>query len=108
MRAVAAGAHEAAGHGARVFTALEDRLSGNERRDIAIDALHKAATTGRHVVNEFGHGGPQPAEVDQVDVGAQARRETATIGQIEEIRGLAGLALDQKFQRQTWSDRKAA
>jgi hypothetical protein len=45
VRAVAAGAHEAAGHGARVFTVLEDRLSGNERRDIAIDALHKAATT---------------------------------------------------------------
>ena len=84
-----------------MFTALEDRLSGDERRDIAVDALHKAATAGRHVVNEFGHGEPQPVEVDQVDVGAQAGRKTAAIGQTEEIRGLAGLALDQKLERQT-------
>jgi hypothetical protein len=30
-------------------------------------------------VNEFGHGQPQPVEVDQVDVGSQAGRETAAI-----------------------------
>ena len=58
------GAYEAAGHGAGVFTLLEDWLSGNERGDITFDALYEAAATGRHVVNEFGHGEPQPVEVD--------------------------------------------
>ena len=46
-------AHQAAGHRAGVFTALEDWLSGDERRDIAFDALHEAAATGRQLLLLF-------------------------------------------------------
>src|ERR1700722_11728475 len=100
-RATAAGADKATGHRPGVLAALEDRLSGDKRRDIAIDALHEPAAVRRHVVNEFRLGEPQPVEVDQIDVGGQARREAAAIGPPEETRRLAGLALDQKLERQT-------
>jgi hypothetical protein len=34
------------------------------------------------------------------NVGAQYGREPAAVGEAEEVGGLAGLALDQKFERQ--------
>ena len=43
---------------------------------------------------------PQPVEIDQVDIGALARREPAAIVEAEEIGGLAGLALTMLFERQ--------
>src|SRR4051812_27742366 len=49
----AAGAHEAAGQGAGVLAALEDRRAGDDRRFVALDALHEAAAAGRHVVDEL-------------------------------------------------------
>src|SRR6266699_2786940 len=82
--AIAAGAHEPAGHRAGVLAVLEDRRAGDQRRLVALDALNEAPAVGRHVVNQFGLVQPQAVEVDQVDVGALARREPATVVQTEE------------------------
>ncbi len=93
--ALAARSHQAAGAGACIFTVLEDRGSGNERRAIAVDALNEAATTGGQVMDDLGLVQAQPVEVDDVDVGAKAGLEPAAIVEAEEIRGFAGLHLDQ-------------
>src|ERR1700746_3066926 len=41
-RTLASGAHQAAGHGASMLAALEDRRAGDHCRFIALDALHEA------------------------------------------------------------------
>src|SRR2546426_2049156 len=91
LRIHAAGAHETAGHGAGVLALLEDRRSGDERRLVAVDALHEAAAAGRHVVHEFRLVEPQAGKNDQGHVGAQARREPAAVPQAEENGGLRGV-----------------
>src|SRR5262249_61593360 len=40
-------------------------------------------------------------EIDQVHGGGKTRRESPAVPQAEEIRRLAGLALDQQFERQS-------
>ena len=97
---IAARSHEAPGHRAGMLAALEDRRAGRKRCFIAIDPLHEAPAVSRHVVHELGLVQPQTVEVDQVDVGAQARRQPAAVGQTEEVGGLAGLPLDQMLERQ--------
>ena len=43
---------------------------------------------------------PQAAEIDDVDVGLQPERQPAAVVEAEEVRRLAGLALDDELQRQ--------
>src|SRR5262249_54481372 len=96
-----AGAHEAAGHRAGMLAPLEGRRAGQERGDVAVDPLHEAAATGGKIVDEFRLVEVQALEIDQVHIGAQPRRESTAVLQAEEIRRLAGLALDQQFERQS-------
>ena len=58
-----------------MLASLEDRNAGRNRRFIAVDALHETAAAGRHVVHELRLVQLQAVEVDEVDVGAQARRQ---------------------------------
>ena len=95
---VAAGAHESAGHRAGVLAALEYRSTGDKSGLVALDTLHEAATAGRHVVDQLGLVEPQAIEIDQVYVGAQSGREPTAVREAKEVSGLAGLALDQKFE----------
>ena len=99
----AAVADEPAGQGASVLAALEDLRAGDEGSLVAVDLLHEAAAFGRHVVHQFGLLHLQAVVIDQIDVGAQARRKPAAVGEAEEIGGFAGLALDQHFHRQLWA-----
>src|SRR5262249_58977257 len=78
---------------------LEGRRSGQERGDVAIDPLHEAAAAGGQIVDELRLVEAQAVEIDQVHIGAQPRRESTAVPQAEEIRRLAGLALDQQFER---------
>src|SRR5207248_6475889 len=103
-RAFASGANESARHGAGMFAALEDRRTGDHRRFIALDALHETPAIGGHVVDESGLAHVEIVEVDDVDVGAQPRRQPAAIGKAEEVGGLAGLALNQMLE---WLPRSA-
>src|SRR2546428_11530934 len=80
---------------------LEGRRPGQERGDVAVDPLHEAAAAGRKIVDEFRLIEAQTLEIDQVDMGAQARRESTAVPQAEEIGRLAGLALDRQFERQS-------
>ena len=57
-----------------VLAVLEGRRSGDQGGAIAIDALVEAAAAGGKIVHEFRLVEPQVVEVDQVHVGAQARR----------------------------------
>ena len=66
-------AHEAAGAGAGVLAVFEDRRAGDQGRAIAVDPLHQTAAAGRQIVHDLGLMQAQPVEIDQVDVGAQAR-----------------------------------
>ena len=93
-------AHQAPRHRTGVLAALEDGNASRKRRLVAIDPLHEAPAVGRHVVHELRLVQPQPVEVDDVDVGTQARREPAAVGQAEEAGGFAGLPLDQLLKRQ--------
>src|SRR6516164_8727042 len=102
-RAFAPGANEPAGHGAGMFAAREDRRAGDHCRLITLDALHETPPAGWHIVHEFGLAHFEIIEVDHVDIGAQSRCEPPAIGKTEEIGGLAGLALDQAFDRQARS-----
>src|SRR5712692_829445 len=95
-----AGTHQATGHRPGMRAALEDRRPRDQRRLVAVDPLHEAAAAGGHVVDELGLVEPQALEIDQVHVGAQTRLEPAAIAEAEEIRGLAGLPLDQELKRQ--------
>ena len=79
---------------------LEHRRARDQRRDVAIDTLHQPSSAGRQVVADLRHVQPQPLEVDHVDVGLQPRRQPAAVGEAEEVRRLAGLALDDQLQRQ--------
>ena len=85
-----------------MFASLEDGNACRDRCLIAIDPLHEAPAAGRHVVHELRLVQLQPVEVDEVDVGAQARHQPAAIRQTEEVGGFAGLPLDQMLQRQQW------
>src|SRR6202163_4080147 len=96
----AACAHQMTGHRAGVLAPLEGWRAGDERRLVAVDTLHETPAAGRKVVDEFRLMEPQAIEVDQVHVGTQARREPAAVPHAEEIGGLAGLTLDQQFERQ--------
>src|SRR4029077_2010666 len=84
-------AHQAAGHGAGMLAALVDRRAGDDGRLVAVDFLHEAAAVGRHVVNEFRLLHLQAPVVDQIDIGAQPRRQPAAVVEPEEVGGLAGL-----------------
>ena len=66
-------AHEAAGAGAGVLAVLEDRRAGDQGRAIAVDPLHQTPAAGRQIVHDLGLMQAQPVEIDQVDIGAQAR-----------------------------------
>src|SRR5262245_56917558 len=58
-----------------MFAMLEGRRSSQERGAVAVDPLHEPAPAGGKIVDELRLVKPQPLEIDQVDVGAQARRE---------------------------------
>ena len=72
----------------------------DERRDVAIDALHQPPAARGQVVADLRHVQAQALEVDHVDVRFQPRRQPAAIGKAEEVRRLAGLPLDDQLQRQ--------
>ena len=65
------------GNGGKVIT---DFAAGDDCRLVALDMLHEAPAIGRHVVDELGFVQPQTLEIDQVDVGAQSGRKSATVG----------------------------
>src|SRR5262249_43996540 len=96
-----AGAHEAAGHRAGMVAPLEGRRPGQERGDVAFDPLHEAAAAGGKIVDELRLVEAQALEIDQGHAGAQPGREPPAVPRAEEIRRLAGLALDQQFERQS-------
>ena len=83
-------------------------VPATQRRRVAVDALDEAPAAGGQVVDDLRRVQLQPVVIDQVDVGAQARRQPAAIGEAEEIGGLAGLALDQQLQRQARPARAVA
>src|SRR5439155_11319021 len=97
--AIAAGAHQPAGHRAGVLAALEDRRASDQRRLVPLDALNEAPAIGRHVVHQLRLVQLQRIEVDHINVGAQPRRKPAAVVEPEELRGLAGLTLDEQFER---------
>jgi hypothetical protein len=78
----AAGAHQMTGRHASVLAILEDLRSSDEGGLIAIDTLHEATTAGGKIVHEFRLVESQAIEVDQVHVGAQARRESLPVPSI--------------------------
>ena len=74
-----ASANKPAGHRAGVLAALKDRSPGDERGLIPVDTLHEAAAARRHVVDQLGLVEPQAIEVDQVHIGAQSDRLSASV-----------------------------
>ena len=101
-------AHEAAQFGAGMLAALEDRDAGDQGHLVALRPLHQAPAARRKVVHDLGPVQAQPLKVDHVDVGPLAGQEPPAVVKAEEIGGLAGLALDDIFERQARAARPVA
>src|ERR1700730_10205969 len=85
-----------------MLAALEDGNACRKRYYVSIAPLHETPATSRHVVHDLLPVQPQTVEVDEVDVGAHARRQPAAIRHTEEVGGFGCLPLDQMLERQQW------
>src|ERR1700686_4862259 len=99
---IVACSYEAPRHRAGMLASLEDGNACRKRCFISIDPLHETPAASRHVVHELRLMQLQAFEVDDVDVGAQTRHQSAAIRHAKEVGGFAGLPLDQMLERQQW------
>ena len=75
--------------------------AGDDRVTVTISTLHDPAATGRQVEEQFGFMHPQSVEVDDVEIGAEAGGQHATIMESDEASGVTGLTLDQELDIET-------
>ena len=68
---------------------------------VTISTLYDPAATGRQVIEQLGLTHPQPVEVDDVEIGAVAGSQHATIMESDETSGVTGLPLDQELKIET-------
>ena len=75
--------------------------TSDDRVTVTISTLHDPAATGRQVIEQLGLMHPQSVEVDDVEIGAVAGGQHATIMESDETSGVTGLTLDQELDIET-------
>ncbi len=89
--------HEPPGQRARELVVLERDLAGDDRRAVALRALHEAAPARGQVEDHLGRAQAQACEIDHVHVGLLAHLERAAVGEAEQLRGVAAHALHREL-----------